>query len=114
MTERTRPVNRTATDRLSQLIAAELAKHNLTGEEVARDARLPANAFRSLLRKGHRPTIDRADELCTALGITMTIGGRPDAATDNAGRGTPATTAQDGDHEPARERKEPNPARTVR
>ncbi len=33
-----------------------------------------AKAFRSLLRHGHRPTIDRAEELCTAVGITMTIG----------------------------------------
>ena len=28
-----------------------------------------------LLRHGHWPTIDRADELCRALGITMMIGG---------------------------------------
>ena len=46
----------------------------MTGEEVAREARLPSNAFRSLLRKKHRPTFDRADELCKALGISMIIG----------------------------------------
>ena len=26
----------------------------------------------------NRPTIDRAEELCTALGITMMIGGNPE------------------------------------
>ena len=102
MTEKTRPVNRLATDRLSQLIAAELARHNLTGEEVARDARLPANAFRSLLRKGHRPTIDRADELCRALGITMTIGGPPR-------RDTPDPVSKDTDGEAAANVEPPSP-----
>ena len=82
MTAQQRKANRSATDRLSRLIEAELTTLNVTGEEVAREARLPSNAFRSLLRKGHRPTIDRADELCRALGITMMIGARP--GTDNA------------------------------
>ena len=68
-----RKVNRSTTDRLKRLIEAELERQNLTEEEAAREARLPGNAFRAL-RKGHRPSIDRADELCQALGITMTIG----------------------------------------
>lgn len=67
-------VNRSATDRLAQIVKAELARQGRTGEEIARDARLPSKAFRSLLRQGHRPTVDRADELCRALGISMTIG----------------------------------------
>ena len=72
-------MNRSTTDQLSRLVEAELARQNVTGEEVAREARLPSNAFRSLLRKGHRPSVDRADELCRALGITMTIGRRKNA-----------------------------------
>ena len=74
MTPKKGTANRSATERLTRIIEAELARQELTGEEVAREARLPAKAFRSLLRHGHRPTIDRADELCRALGITMTIG----------------------------------------
>ena len=76
MTRKRNSVNRSATDRLSRLIQAELARQRITGEEVAREARLPSNAFRSLLRKGHRPSIDRADELCRALGISITIGAK--------------------------------------
>ena len=73
-----------------QLIEAELTRRNLTEEEAARDAHLPANAFRGV-RKGQRPSIDRADELCRALEITMTIGSRPtgDQAGDEAA-GEPA------------------------
>ena len=68
------------------LIEAELIRQNLTEEEAARDAHLPANAFRGV-RKGQRPSIDRADELCRALGVRMTIGSTPtgDDATDVAG-----------------------------
>ena len=66
-------VNRSTTDRLKGLIETELKRQNLTDQEAAREARLPANAFRAL-RHGHRPSIDRADELCRALGITMMIG----------------------------------------
>ena len=69
-----RTVNRAATDRLKRMVETELARQELSGEEIAREARLPAKAFRSLLRHGHRPTLDRAEELCTALGLTMTIG----------------------------------------
>lgn len=65
--------NRSATDRLQHLIDSELSRRGLNGQEVAREARLPADAFRSL-RRGYRPTIDPADELCRALGITMMIG----------------------------------------
>ena len=75
-----RKINRTATDRLVQRIESELTKRGLNGQEVAREARLPADAFRSL-RRGYRPTIDRADELCRALGISMTIGAKQDEPT---------------------------------
>ena len=74
MTRSRKTVNRSASNRLSKLLETELAKHELTTEEITREARLPSKAFRSLLRDGHRPTIDRADELCRALGISMTIG----------------------------------------
>ena len=72
-----RAPNRSTTDRLKGLIEAELKRQNLTDQEAAREARLPANAFRAL-RHGHRPSIDRAAELCRAIGITMTIGGKPE------------------------------------
>ena len=68
-----REINRTATDRLVRIVDSELMRRGVNGQEGAREARLPADAFRSL-RRGHRPTIDRADELCRALGITMRIG----------------------------------------
>ena len=77
MPTKKKKVNRSATERLRAAIETELARRGLAGEEAAREARLPANAFRSLLRKGHRPSIDRADELCQALGITMMIGKTP-------------------------------------
>lgn len=69
-------MNRSATDRLAQLVEEELAKQDLNGEQAAREARLPAGVFRALLLRRHRPTIDRADELCRALGISMTIGAK--------------------------------------
>ena len=84
MTGKPKSVNRSATDKLSRLIETELARRKVTGEEVAREARLPSNAFRSLLRKKHRPTFDRADELCKALGISMTVGAE-EPATDAKG-----------------------------
>lgn len=80
-----RKVHRSTTDRLKRLIEAELDRQNLTDEEAAREARLPGNAFRAL-RKGHRPSIDRAEELCTALGISMMIGTE-----------TPTTSSEPGD-----------------
>ena len=70
---RERRTNRSTTNRLKGLIEAELRRQNLTDQEAAREARLPVNAFRSV-RHGHRPSIDRAEELCRAIGITMTIG----------------------------------------
>ena len=75
-----RKINRTATDRLGQLVDTELTRRGVNGQEIAREARLPADAFRSL-RRGYRPTIDRADELCKALGIWMTIGTQQDDPT---------------------------------
>ena len=74
MTPEHKAVNRSATDRLARLIKAELARRGLNGEQAAREARLPADAFRGLLLRRHRPSIDRADELCRALDITMVIG----------------------------------------
>ena len=88
-----------ATQRLADLIKTELARQETTCQEAAREAMLPADAFRTVL-KGRRPNIDRADELCTALGISMTIGverdpadrsrNDPDAAGAGPGRGSSA------------------------
>ena len=74
MTRTARTVNRSATRRLAQIIESELARHELTTEEIAREARMPSKAFRSLLRDGRRPSLDRADELLRAVGTSMTIG----------------------------------------
>ena len=74
-------VNRTSTDRLRDMIEAELKRRGITGAEAAREARLPSSVFQSL-RRGGRPTIDRADELCKAVGISMTTGA---AAPNGAG-----------------------------
>lgn len=77
MTKPARLANRSTTERLIQLVKAELKRQDLTAEEAARAARLPSKAFRSLLRHGHRPALDRAHEICEALGISMTIGVTP-------------------------------------
>ena len=90
MTPRKRKVNRSVTDRLKRLIEAELNQQDLTDEEAAREGKLPGNAFHAL-RKGHRPSIDRADEPYRVLGISMTIGaegptahGKPENATSDS------------------------------
>ena len=80
--------DRSATERLRGLVEAALKQQGLTSEAAAREARLPSNAFRSLLRRGHRPTLDRADELCRAVGISLTIGAgapEPDRERENKG-----------------------------
>ncbi len=86
-------VNRSATDQLARLIETELARQGLNGEQAAREARLPADAFRGLLLRRQRPSIDRADELCKALGITMVIGFN--SAGDNGDSGTEQATVHD-------------------
>ena len=101
MTGKRKDVSRSTTDRLSRIIETELARQGITGEEAAREARLPSNAFRSLLGKGHRPTVDRADELCRALGVSMTIG--IDAAATDTRTGTEQGTA-DASRAPTRSR----------
>ena len=73
-------VNRTVTERLRQEIEAALRQRGITAAEAAREAGLPSSVFQSLLRRGKRPTIDRADELCKAVGISMTIGSAEPAA----------------------------------
>ena len=72
--KRQRTVNRRATDELIRVVNKALAKQGLTPTEAAREAKLPANAFRALLTGGHRPTVDRADELLRSLGATLTLG----------------------------------------
>ena len=76
MTAKLTTVNRSATNRLARLVEDELARQGLNGEQAAREARLPADAFRGLLLRRQRPSIDRADELCRSLGISMTIGAK--------------------------------------
>ena len=90
MTKPPQRVNRAATERLILLVRAELERRDLTAEEIAREARLPSKAFRSLLRHGHRPLLDRADEICKALGVSMRIG----VNTPNSGKGRSQETNQ--------------------
>lgn len=57
---------------------------------AAVEAGLPRDAIRSVL-KGHPPNLVRADEVCRALGITLTIGARravPQSSKQPAGSGT--------------------------
>lgn len=74
MSTRPRTARKSATERLIRLVEAELKRQNLTGQEAAREARLPANTFGSLLRERHQPMLNRADEILAALGTSMTIG----------------------------------------
>lgn len=71
---RQRTINRRTTERLIQVVKDALAERELTATEAAREAKLPANAFRALLSQGHRPTLDRADELCRAVGAKLILG----------------------------------------
>ena len=74
MSTKPRTARKSATERLIRLVEAELKRQNLTGQEAAREARLPANTFGSLLRERHRPLLDRADDVLRALGVSMRIG----------------------------------------
>ena len=69
-----RTVNRSTTVRLKRLVEAELARRGISDARAAREADLPESVFQSLLRLGKRPTLDRADEICRGLRISMTIG----------------------------------------
>ena len=95
MAAQRKTANRSATNRLAMLVEDELTRQGLNGEQAAREARLPADAFRGLLLRRQRPSIDRADELCRALGMTMTIGKTPtgDEAT-NVARNEAASGAE--------------------
>ena len=67
-------MNRSTTVRLMRIVKAELARQGISDARAAREAHLPGSVFQSLLRLGKRPTLDRADEICRGLGISMTIG----------------------------------------
>ena len=69
-----RTVNRSTTVRLKRLVEAELARQGISDARAAREADLPESVFQSLLRLGKRPTLDRADQICRGLGISMMIG----------------------------------------
>ncbi len=56
-------------------IRTRLSEIGATAIGVAVEAGLPRDAIRSVL-KGHPPNLIRADDVCRALGITLTIGGR--------------------------------------
>ena len=59
----------------AERIRARLIEIGGTPIGVAAQAGLPRDAIRSVLR-GHPPNLLRADEICRALGITLTIGAR--------------------------------------
>ena len=82
MIRKPRKLYRSATDRLIALVESEMKRHGTNGQEVAREARLPADVFRALQR-GHRPTLDRAEEMLKALGASMTIGAEQPAPDPN-------------------------------
>ena len=66
-----------ATRRLVIAVKEHMKKRGVGGRRAAADVGLPEDAFRSLI-KGHRPTLDRADEVCRALRITMKLGREDD------------------------------------
>ena len=89
-----RTVNRSATERLKRLVEAALARRGASHAGTAREGRLPGSVFQSLLRLGKRPSINRAEALCAACGVSMSIG------VETAGGGghrrwPPRTTATD-------------------
>ena len=67
-------------------IRARLSEIGGTPAGVAVQAGLPRDAIRSVLR-GHPPNVLRADQICRALGITLTIGARgaPPQSVDDGG-----------------------------
>ena len=66
-------------------IRARLSEIEGTPAGVAVQVGLPRDSIRSVLR-GHPPNVLRADEICRALGITLTIGARgaPPQSADEA------------------------------
>ena len=75
-----KPAGRT-TRHLLTVVTAYLKKRRLSRRRAATEVGLPEQTFRSPI-KGHQPTLDRADKLGRALGITMTIG-RPVGTSDD-------------------------------
>ena len=73
MSATNRGPDQAASVRLRRLIENGLTRRGWTAQEAAREAKLPADAFRTVLN-GRKPNIDRVEELCRALGISMTIG----------------------------------------
>ena len=73
MTTKAEPESESATEKLARIVRAELVAQNRAGEEVAREARLPSRVFQAL-QKGRSPSLDRADAICKAVGISITIG----------------------------------------
>lgn len=81
-------------------IRARLSEIGSTPIGVAVQAGLPRDAIRSVLR-GHPPNLVRADEICRALGIALTIGVRraiPQSVNEafDSQIATPPTVSPDG------------------
>ena len=82
-----RTMERSTTDRLIDLVKAKLAADGTSHARAVQEGNLPVNVFQSLLRHGKRPILDRAEEICRGLGISMTIGVSATVASDEP-RGT--------------------------
>lgn len=82
-----RTMERSTTDRLIDLVKAKLAAEGISHTRAIQEGKLPTNVFQSLLRHGKRPILDRAEEICRGLGISMTIG----VAATTASRGPRGT-----------------------
>ena len=82
-----------ASRRLADLIKAQLKRLGWGPSRAATEAGLPEDAFRALFR-GHRPNIDRAHDLCKAVGIELTIG--VETRTNGPEPGTEGGTADTG------------------
>lgn len=67
-------------DRLSRAIRARLDDQGMSARAAALASDLPIRAVQGVI-EGHVPSVDRADEICRALGIEFRIGPRRDGPT---------------------------------
>ena len=79
-----------AIERLKATVAAALNRKGLSEKEAAGQAGVPREIFLMGDEDGLRPSVDRAELLCSILGITFTVG----KAADEPGNGSQRLTYQ--------------------
>ena len=76
--------SQTAIERLRQMMNTELERLGLTLREASRKTKLPFETFLMGDEEGLRPSVNRAEQICRALGLTMMIGVGTAPKTDSA------------------------------